>query len=227
MVLGCFFLFKLFFNLKTLCTLVFLICILLLMIRTNLKNIIATSYNFLSFLGRRYPLILIWIAFIFFFRKEIIFFIDLFSTEVFAEVSDRETDRIKFCKSNCPVKEPMPANYPRCRPLGSDDVFYASRIYACWTICRPEMVVSVSKVAWWEFWVKAPSADEINAFAKKALINASKCLENGYTGEIESRKGTLAAYLNDFMHDWGLVFVSCIFGFALLITIIAAWLKAN
>lgn len=179
----------------------------------------------LSFLNRKALSILVWIAVLFFFREEIILFFDFFSSEVFAEVSDRETERIKFCKSNCPVREPMPANYPRCRPLGSHEIFYASRIHACWTICKPEMVVSVSKVAWWEFWVKAPSAEEINEFAKKSLRNASKCLEDGYTGEIESRKGTLASYLNDFMHDWGLVFVSSIFIFILFATIIAFLIK--
>jgi hypothetical protein len=180
-----------------------------------------------SWLVRNPYSILLWVALLFFFREEIIFFFEFFSSEVYAEVSERETERIKFCRSNCPVKEPMPANYPRCRPLGSHEIFYASRIRACWTICKPEMVVSVSKVSWWEFWVKAPSTDEINEFAKKSLRNAEKCLENGYTGQIESRKGTLAAYLNDFMHEWGLVFVSSIFSFALFITIVAFLIKIN
>lgn len=121
-------------------------------------------------------------------------------------------DKNSFCSNLCPARN-APDDYPRCGPGSSvRNTLFARNEILCITLCYDKMSkIYANNAAWWEFWIKVPTREEIYLHSLKKLRYADHCLKMSYEYRKTGDLSVLSQFAADDVHNYGLQFSIFIF----------------
>lgn len=154
-------------------------------------------------------------------RNELVdFFSWAFNTDVISCVNGSE--KKSFCESQCPARN-VPTDYPNCRPHNyRNNVDFSRNEILCINLCYEKMAkIYANNAAWWEFWIRAPTDEEIYKHSRIKLQQAERCLDLALFYRKSNVEEHEAFYAADAFTNWGMTVSVSIFIFVLIINFIA------
>jgi hypothetical protein len=131
-------------------------------------------------------------------------------------------DKHPLCTEYCPPRG-KPSGYPDPRKQTEEAVIYARNVISCWTVCEEKMTfIASNNKAWWEFWIRAPSAAEIADFKKRELKEAYDYLDICHQWDCIRQKSQIEVLERNELHKIGTVVFFCFLFFFSLIALLFA-----